>query len=77
MSKTKTHKEIIDEFIKVDGFRMTKQIQQGYSTFFNYHPAVYDEKIAYSIKEIGKLVRDGFSAKDDVGIILWNALTKY
>lgn len=62
-------KQIISARIKKHGLKMTKQISGG--GLFSL--SAYDNRTAYSLEEVFRLNREGFSVKEDIGVYLLNS----
>ena len=63
-------RQSIEIYIHNNGISMTKQISSG--GFFA--DPVYDNRRVYSIKDMNKLNKIGFSVNEDMGIVLFNSI---
>jgi len=70
--RTKTLRKMIDEELAGKGISMTKKISSG--GFFS--SSTWDNRKAYSLQEVSKLIKEGFSVESNIGAILWNAFIK-
>lgn len=62
-------KQIIKEQITTYGLEMSKCISPG-GLFMSPN---YDTRKVYSLEEISKLSKQGFSVSEDLGVLLFNA----
>ncbi len=69
-------KALLEERINKVGFKMYKKTQSAHYGFFSNSEAVYDNRIVYSIKDIYKLLNEGFSGGEELGEFLFNMFCK-
>ncbi len=68
-------KQKINEYMKIHGLEMSKQIRPAsYGLFFS-RPAQYEYMRAFSLEEEQDLSKRGFYVDEDMGIFVYNALT--
>lgn len=73
--------KMINQRLSERPFTMQKTLQESYTQhgFFTstYVPAVYDIKMAYSMDEVIKLVKNGYGTNEDLGSFLFHAIIYY
>lgn len=63
-------RELLEERVKRNGFRMSKLISGG--GFFSGY--VYDNRIARSFEQISELNKQGFTVDENLGLFIFNAI---
>lgn len=61
---------VLSNHLASDGMKMHKKISSG--GFLT--PPTYDERTVYTMDEMNKLNKEGFTTETDLGVFLFNAL---
>ena len=71
-------KERFEEYLKKTGFKMQKTLSSGHSGFLSYSAPTYDRRTVYSIDELFKLNKEGFTASsDEMQVFVFNMLATW